>query len=247
MAMDAGRINLLFQLLWDQHGLTGLVSKLCLALALLLAALDRDPRAKRLTPLVFAVLALNSVRLCVGTETWLAALPSLVLLGAAGWVVAQPEGKLTPLPAGEETGRRAVAWIGLVAAFWYPVFGYRLEFSSLWSAVWYSPMGALPHQAALAAVVVAWSSWPNTPRLFGTGAAASAGLLGLLDVAWLGRWSGLVLLAAAAILLVKLFASAKRKGLSNDDRPPLDEIVEAKLKERQGQATKQGERVWKLK
>lgn len=210
------------------HGFTGIVGKVALgsAIALVHAGLRKPGQQLLGGVIAFQLLVAAWTLFDVATAPAApkgAGLPA-VGVSAASLVVAVLFGICAFRPEGLWSTKSAAGWkngIGALAiawAFYYP------EFTRGWvRPILLSPTGALPQPTLLVAVVLAWLSMPNAPRLAAWGAAAGAAVVGIVD-AVNGVPSSLVLVAVAAMIAVELARSViKSGGVLEDDLAPVDE------------------------
>jgi hypothetical protein len=231
------------------HGWTGFVGKVALLACLLLLSRIRGEAPIKLVSMVIAAQCAAFALLVLGEQVQLqlVTLAGIMLGASALIVVAKPEGALRAFP---ERGSFAkfVVFLAWVWVFWYPVFNYPRTPGEIIGAIFYSPTGAIPHPTLLAALILSWSSWPNTPRLFGWAAVVASLIVGIADLAFAGITHSAVLILGAALVAIKMLSSAVKVGLTEDDRPPVDKVAAAPKKRKGPAAEPDGpRRVWKLK
>jgi len=231
------------------HGWTGFVGKVALLACLMLLSRIRGEAPVKLVSMVIAAQCAAFALLVLGEqiELLLVAMAGILLGASALIVVAKPEGALRAFP---EKGSMAklVVFLAWVWAFWYPVYNYPRTPFEIIGAIFYSPTGAIPHPTLLAALILAWSSWPNTPRLFGWAAVVSSLLVGITDAVLADLPHSIVLILGAALVAIKMLSSAVKVGVTEDDLPPVDKVRATPKKKKEPAGEPDGpRRVWKLK
>ncbi len=177
------------------HGVTAIIAKMSLAVALWLVAAGNQKPGYRLLTGVFLCHFLTASLLAVGS-TWYAApvlMVALAMAAAAAYsLVKEPEVAWIPVPDSEIW--RPLAWIGYAVAMFLPLWTIR----SLGRPIVYSPIGILPHQTLLALLILSASSGNVGSRVIRIAVAPATIVLGLVDVFMGDRIIGIVLLVASA-------------------------------------------------
>ena len=246
--MDAQTLLQHYHRVSEVHALTGFVSKVGVGSCLLLMTRAEGPGIRRLIPMVIAAQAFVFAMIDVGSVSWAVAVGGLVLGFCSAYVAFDPEGSWEVLPKAGKA--RGIAFAIYVWAFWFPVFILPRDVLPVLFAPFKSAMGALPQPTLLIALVLAWSSWPNTPRLFGWAAVAASLIIGIADLCT-GVWSSALVVVLALYVGKMMMPSAANSNWVNDDRPPADVKTEKKKEKQSKRAIDEAkggtEKVWKLK
>jgi len=217
------------------HGLSGFVGKIALGSALALVHAGVRKPGQQIFGAVIAIQFLAAAWTLFDVSTGPTApkgsgfaaigiaATSLVLAILFGVCVAKPEGEWsTKSIAGWKNGVGALA---LLWAFYYPEFT-----RGAFRPILMSPTGALPQPTLVAALVVAWLSMPNPPRLAAWGLVGGGIVVGAIDATH-GVPSSLVLVALAGLLGFDLVKSvAGSGGVLEDDVPPVETERKLRLK-----------------
>ncbi len=228
------------------HGLTGFVGKVALLSLVLLLSRAHGRAMVQLAGLIFAVQSFSFAAIALGEGQTAAVSLAGVLLGVSCcFLVAKPEGALRSMPSGG--WRLGVAFVLWCWAIWYPVFSYPRTAAGMFTALFTSPVGAIPHPTILAVLLVSFASWPNTPRLMGWAGVVAAVVLGVADSALAGIHSSLLLVAFAALVGWEMLRSAAKAGVAEDDTPPVDRPAARPRRKSPSEEPEGPRRVWKIK
>lgn len=200
------------------HGPTGLVAKFSLLLVLALVQTGNERPGFRLLTGFFLAHFLVGAYTVSGIEGGgkLVALASLVLAGAAAWSLARESVRWKVLP--DEQPALALAVVGYVIAFWFPLWPGQ----GPGRAIFFSPMGAIPHQTLVVLLVLSAASGAAGSVVLRRTGLAAAVVIGLVELfAGSGLRAGVLLVAAASSgLLPMLQGLIQRRGVEQPEEAP---------------------------
>ncbi len=228
------------------HGPTGLVAKFSLLLVLVLVHTGNERPGFRLLTGFFLAHFLIGAYTVSGIEGIgkLVALASLVLAGAAAWSLARESVRWKVLP--DEQPGLALAVVGYAIAFWFPLWPGQ----GPGRAIFFSPMGAIPHQTLVVLLVLSaasGSSGSAALRRTGLGAAAVIGLLEIF--AGSGLRAGVLLVAAAVTALQPVLQGQLLRRLEEqpEEAPGRSRSVPSPPEEEKGGQPESPKRKWDLR